>query len=166
MVSLFCALLIPCIHIYRTWKDNEKHHRIIVKNKVKDQNYTEIPYIDIPRYQIHRIIKESTDPKILGQNYVGIWNVEKDVRKTKNIVLAGHNVKNVFAKLHQIQKEDEIIIHYKDQIYTYKVLEKKIIDVTEMHYLQETKDKRVTLITCTNDDQKRLLVIGTYKKSS
>ncbi|MDD3341473.1 MAG: sortase [Bacilli bacterium] len=137
-----------------------KQKTIIQKSQIKNQNYTEIPYLEIPALQISRVIKDSVDPSILDQRYVGIWNQNKNLKIDHHIVLAGHNVKDVFGKIKNLQKKDKIILHYKDVIYEYEVTNKKIISVQDLSYLEETKENKITLLTCTNDDQKRQIVIG------
>lgn len=165
-ISLFCFFVAFCISIgYRVqnYINTQQQKTILQKNKLKNQNYTEIPYLEIPKYQLTKIIKDSVEPKVLDQKYVGIWNQNKDLRKRNHIVLAGHNVRDVFGKIKHLQTGDVLILHFKDVIFYYEVEEKKIISVQETYYLEETSFPKLTLVTCVEDDQKRLLVIGKLK---
>lgn len=55
----------------------------------------------------------------------------------------------VFYLLNKLEKEDEILIYYQQQKYTYKVMEKKIISPEKLNdYLKTLKGKTLTLQTC------------------
>lgn len=165
-LGILCLFLSLCLGIGFTVQSQiflQKQKILIQKNKERNQSYAEIPYIEIPKYQISKIIKDSVDSKILDQKYVGIWNQNKDLRKSHHIVLAGHNVKGVFGKIKDLQEGDEIVVHFKDVIFLYEVVDKKIISVKDIDYLKETPIDKITLLTCTNDDQKRQIVIGKRK---
>lgn len=132
-------------------------------NKIKNQKYTTIPYIEIPDFNFQRIIINTTD--LVGENktYIGIFNREKEIDKIKHLVLAGHNTKVVFGFLPKINPNNLIYIYYKDKKYTYKIMYTKIISVKDMYILNE-KGNYLTLITCTNDDQKRFIVRAIKQK--
>lgn len=132
-------------------------------NKIKNQKYTTIPYIEIPDFNFQRIIINTTD--LVGENktYIGIFNREKEIDKIKHLVLAGHNTKAVFGFLPKINLNNLIYIYYKDKKYTYKIMYTKIISVKDMYILNE-KGNYLTLITCTNDDQKRFIVRAIKQK--
>lgn len=137
--------------------------KLIHSYQNKDQFYTHIPYIEIPALHLSKVIQPSTDLKVLDQYYVGIWSPEKDIQKARHLVLAGHNVKNVFASLRKLEIGDLIYIYNKDQKYTYIVHDKKEIHITDMFYLRESEEKKLSLLTCTKNNQKRLLVMATYQ---
>lgn len=93
---------------------------------------------------------------------MGIWNQNKDIRKNNNVVLAGHNIKKVFGPLHQIPLKQHIKVYFKDSIFVYEIILKKRIDVIETEYLKESTHREITLITCVEDKNKRLLVKGKF----
>lgn len=80
-----------------------------------------------------------------------------------NVALTGHSsfyllapgkYKDVFALLHTVQMDDEIIIYYGDKKgdqdkHVYKVTEIKEVKPHEVDILKQTNDYRLTLITCT-----------------
>ena len=83
--------------------------------------------------------------------------------KYGNLVIVGHNYKNgqFFGNLKKLEKWDNIfLVSSKGSSEMYKVYEKYIVDETDMRCTsQETNGKiELTLITCDNDNTKRLIV--------
>ena len=131
-----------------------------IKQDVQINAYTKIPYLMFKKNKIV-LIEKNTSKDILDQNYTGIWNQNKNLEEINNIVLAGHNIKSVFRILHELDENDEIKLYHKNYIWTYKVISKEIIHDDDFSYFEETNEKRLTLITCTKDKKKRLIVIAT-----
>lgn len=83
--------------------------------------------------------------------------------KYGNLVIVGHNYKNgqFFGNLKKLENGDNIfLISSKGSSEMYKVYDKYIVDETDMRCTsQETNGKiELTLITCDNDNTKRLVV--------
>ena len=83
--------------------------------------------------------------------------------KYGNLVIVGHNYKNgqFFGNLKKLENGDSIfLISSKGSSEMYKVYDKYIVDETDMRCTsQETNGKiELTLITCDNDNTKRLVV--------
>ena len=144
-----------------------RQEKIMVKKiqKIrKDYEMTEYakePYLIFDTNRKEVLIKNDTLKKTLDQNYVGIWNENKKLEEIHNIVLAGHNIKSVFHILHELKTEDKILLYYKNYIWTYKVVLKETIMADNFSYFEESTDQRLTLITCTGDKKKRLIVVAT-----
>jgi len=93
-----------------------------------------------------------------------------------NIFLFAHSSGNwytanrynsVFYLLNKLEENDEISIYYKNQEYKYKVIEKKIVEASEVDYLtRKSAVKNVTLMTCwpTGTTLKRLIIQAEYIK--
>ena len=79
-----------------------------------------------------------------------------------NIGLAAHNRGypiNYFSRLKELVNGDKIIYKSQNKTKIYSINLIKIIEDTDRSYLQETKDNRITLITCVeNQPSKRLCV--------
>ncbi|MBP7819366.1 sortase [Candidatus Gracilibacteria bacterium] len=86
-----------------------------------------------------------------------------------NVVLTGHSsyypwdpgrFKDVFAILHNVKLNDEIVIFHNQRKYRYRVSETKVILPEQVEVLGDTGDDRITLITCTpiGTNLKRLIV--------
>lgn len=85
-----------------------------------------------------------------------------------NIFIFGHsstvlnrgNYATVFATLNNLEKGDKAQIYYQNQLYSYKVSAKEIIEKTDIDVLNPTKKEQLTLMTCwpVGTNSKRLIV--------
>jgi len=81
-----------------------------------------------------------------------------------------YNVANfnaVFYLLGKLERDDEIIVYYKDQEYVYSVSEIKVVNASDTKYLGKIKEeKTLTLQTCypPGTTLKRLVVIADFVK--
>ena len=116
----------------------------------------EIPKIDLTTYILNETTKESLDiavTKICGP----------DVNKTGNLCIAGHNYNSskMFGKLKKLEENDEIIItDIYDRSKKYIVYKIEKVKPTEIECLQQDtqNEVEVTLITCTLDGTRRLVI--------
>lgn len=164
LIILYCFIILVIVFLFLKFKiddynDIKKHNIIISKiydNHVLYHDY--LGYIEIPNYGIKRLIKKGTSKDILDSNYVGLMNDSLD---NKRVVLAGHNIKNVFSNLHVIKLNSLIYINNYYHIYKYSVIKKVEINSNDINYLNKKYNYDVLiLITCTNKNNKRLLVIS------
>ncbi|MEO6508911.1 MAG: sortase [Patescibacteria group bacterium] len=73
----------------------------------------------------------------------------------------------VFYLLYKLEKEDEVNIFYQNRRYTYRVIDKKVVDPSEVEYLtRKTDSEFLTLQTCypPGTTLKRLLVFAVPKE--
>ncbi len=95
-----------------------------------------------------------------------------------NIVLSGHNnIRGaVFRELDQLKRGDEVVLYAGGQEYAYTVDEVLIVPekfatdeqrLDNVRYIQETKDDRLTLVSCwpRNDNTHRIIVVAKPEKS-
>ena len=104
--------------------------------------------IEIPKINLVANIAEGTEENTLNK-YVG--HFEETVKTLGNIGLAAHNrgyMCNFFQKVKNLKVGDEIIYHTKQGKKIYKVQTNKIILETDWKYISQTKDNRITLVTC------------------
>lgn len=89
--------------------------------------------------------------------------------QTGNVVVTGHSsyfpwdpgrFKDVFALLHDIELEDQIVIYYNQEKYVYVVSDIKVVLPEDIAVLKQTPNDQLTLITCTpvGTNLKRLIV--------
>lgn len=74
---------------------------------------------------------------------------------------------SVFYLLDKLETNDEIILYFNNEKFTYNVIEKKLVESNAIFYLTEkTNDKLVTLMTCwpPGTTFKRLIVRGILKQ--
>lgn len=128
--------------------------------------------IMIPKIGQNIPIKEVDPKNLLEQNWTGL---EEDIQETLkngvvhypgtaipgqrgNVFITGHSsyylwdpgrFKDVFALLHEMAVGDTITVFYNENRYDYKVKEIKVVHPNEINVLQQTNDKRLTLMTCT-----------------
>lgn len=78
-------------------------------------------------------------------------------RQGKKIYLFAHSADNfynvgkynaVFYLLDKLQKNDEVDIFYKDNLYRYKVINKEIVSPSEIDYLNDENKEILILQTC------------------
>ncbi len=71
----------------------------------------------------------------------------------------------IFLKLNDLENNDNILINYNSKSYTYKVIDKKIVEKNDLSVLDQTEEERVTLMTCwpIGTDKQRLIIVATRK---
>lgn len=104
--------------------------------------------IKIPKIDLDAPIAEGTSQEALRRT-VGHF---EDTDKWKgNVALAGHNRGyrcNFFQDIKKLQNGDEIIYSTEKGIRKYKVVINTVIKENDWSYIKNTKDNRLTLITC------------------
>ena len=151
IIVSFYLLMLVCKEIKRNYLiDN-----VINQNKI-DSSYE--GYLLIPKLKYKNLIKKGSN-EVLDKNLISMNEFSESIESNKNIILAGHNNKQVFHNLYYLNKNDEIILSNFKNDYKYIIKEKKYIDVTDYSIFKQ-KDNTLTLITCSNDNQKRLIVIA------
>ena len=87
-----------------------------------------------------------------------------------NYALAGHNMANgskiLFSPLcYHAKVGQKVYITDLKRVYEYKLYERKFIEPTQVEVVNDTKQPIITLITCNDNGQKRLLLRGRFVKS-
>ena len=136
----------------------DQRYDIVVQNKIIDNTFildSYNGYIFIPRFGIKRLIKSGTDINILDSGFVGIYESSGDLSGSDLIILAGHNIPNVFSKLHDISIGDIVFVNGGSDR-KFIVYDKKIVNENDFSFFNN-RDNELMLITC---DKKgyRLLV--------
>ena len=104
--------------------------------------------IEIHKVNITAEIEEGTSKEIMD-SYVG--HFEESSKDKGNVCLAAHNrgyKVNYFQDLKKMKEGDEIIYTYNGKQRKYIVKTHKIIKDTDWELLEETKENKITLITC------------------
>ena len=104
--------------------------------------------IQIPKISLDAHIKEGTTSNVL---LTAVGHFEETTTWNGNVCLAAHNrgyLCNFFQKIKNLKIGDEIIYCTKEGKRVYKVQTNKIILETDWSYIEQTKDNRITLITC------------------
>ena len=134
------------------------------KEKLVEEAKEEIWQVEIPKINLVAPISEGTSQEVMLE-FVG--HFENTSVWDGNIGLAAHNRGypiNYFSKVKELKEGDKVIYKSKNGTKTYSVVISKIIQDTDWSYLQETKENKITLITCvSNQPTKRLCVQGVEK---
>ena len=144
--------------IYINIKDKNVKSRYIeettnmTKENMQPRNYVEderglieeqIWQIEIPKIELVAPISEGTSQEVMLE-YVG--HFENTSALSGNVGLAAHNRGypiNYFAKLKELEINDEIIYKTQYGIKRYKVILTTIIQDTDWSYLQETEENKI-----------------------
>jgi LPXTG-site transpeptidase (sortase) family protein len=83
-----------------------------------------------------------------------------------NIIIYGHNTKNIFKSLKTVQKDDVITLTTEDQqTHDYTIIDIQVVSPSETEYLQPTQEEILTVYTCTGlMDTKRLVIRAKPKR--
>lgn len=125
---------------------NQNNNSIL--NNTEDVNWK----ILIPAISLEAPISENTEKETM-EKYVG--HFEETSKTYGNIGLAAHNrgyEVNYFLNLKKLKEGDKIIYKCGDFEKTYIVKTHIIIEDIDWDYLQKTKDNRITLITCVENE--------------
>lgn len=153
--KIFCLVVILSFFIIQIFI-NQYSIKSEINNPIMElRNLEKVPitekietwYIEIPKIYMNANISEGTTNEVLNQ-YIG--HFENTSRQQGNVVLAGcnrgNNV-NYFKDLKLIQKGDEIIYKYNEYEKIYEVEKCRVIEYTQVEYLDETEENMLTLIT-------------------
>lgn len=120
--------------------------------------------IEIPKINLNAEIKDGVDQENLNK-YVGHFTESGYI--SGNICLAGHNrgyKVNYFQNLKDLEIGDKIIYQYKNIKLVYIVKVIKIIKDTDIDVINQSKENKITLITCVeNKPELRRCIQGMLK---
>lgn len=152
-------------NIFKTDIENNVHIKERYENKTENFETIEDWKIRIPKIALEAKIKNGTTSEILDE-FVG--HFEETQKQMGNVGLAAHNRGynvNYFEKIKMLEIGDEIYYSYNGIEKTYIVSDKNIIKDTDWKWLENTKDNRITLITCVENEPKyRLCIQGKEKE--
>lgn len=123
--------------------------------------YWAIATINIPKINVEYAVLSRTSDELLKMSPTRFRGPEPN--EAGNLCIVGHNYRNThfFSKVPELEKGDTIdITDGMGRTITYEMYDTYIVDPDNKDCLsQETNGKReVTLITCTNDSLRRIIV--------
>ncbi len=128
----------------------------LIENENQNNNITEEKNTNwklmIPKISLEAEISEGTRKEVMDR-FVG--HFEETTKTSGNVGLAAHNrgyPVNYFANIKQLKEGDEIIYKYYEFEKIYLVVENKIIKDTDWEPLEGTKENKITLITCVENE--------------
>jgi LPXTG-site transpeptidase (sortase) family protein len=119
--------------------------------------------IIIPSLGIGYIILNQTTDKNLDISITKVTGPQ--LHEKGNLVLAGHNMKNgsLFGKLKKAKPSDVIVLEdLAGQKFEYKIVDRYKVNEHDLRPLsqQNRLDSIITLITCTEESDERLVVVA------
>lgn len=152
-------------------KEETKEEKQYPKEQIEKeyQGYDVCAKLEIPKINLETYILKNYSIQALNVAVTKFWGVEPN--EIGNFCVAGHNFpnRNMFYKLKKLEKGDNLFISDNnigkveyEICDIYKVLPNDVNCLNE-----ETDGKReVTLITCTNDSKKRIIVKAREKENN
>ena len=143
---------------------NNNNEQIIneTQEKIKNVNWK----ITIPKISLEAEISEGTRKEVMDK-FVG--HFEETTKTSGNVGLAAHNRGypiNYFADIKKLKEGDEIIYKYFEFEKTYLVTENKIIKDIDWEPLENTKENKITLITCVENEPEYRRCIQAIEKEN
>lgn len=131
--------------------------------KVKEDTYYN--YIQIKSLDLMLRIEHGDIDEVIDNNEVSIDTRLVDFsRGIGNIILAGHNNKKVFSRLHDSEIGNDIIIKYNEFYGEFAIEEIKVVEKEDVSIFKYTEDELIlTLITCMKDNNYRKIIVAKYK---
>lgn len=146
-------------NVISTNKNIETETDVIVKEEL-ELNENVIGILEIPKLNLTAPVKEGTTQEILKYS---IGHFSNSSNWDGNIALASHNrgnyVAHYFENIHKLVVGDEIIYKTKFGERGYVVEVSKQIESTDWSVISNTKENRITLITCIRNNPKLRLCV-------
>lgn len=123
--------------------------------------------LEIPKIELETYILKTYSEKSLNISVTKFWGAEPN--KEGNFCIAGHNVKNknMFYNLRDLKIEDTLwIIDNKIGRVEYEIYDIYTVEPEDTKCLSQETNGRLeaTLITCTNDSKRRIIVKAKERK--
>jgi len=153
--------------ITSAYKSNASSTKRVTYITVKGNRYPSIGRIQIPKINVDQAILDQasgdTLVKWLKISPTKFWGPE--LNEPGNVSIAGHNYRNTrfFSKVPNLEKGDKIkITDVSGRTITYKVYTKYEVNPDNTECIEQISGKEskrvVTLITCTDNAKKRVIV--------
>lgn len=144
-----------------TYSNKDKDNKIYMRVDSKGQKYRVAGQISIPKIGVYYpIVYETTEEylKIAPTKLFG-----PDINELGNVCIVGHNYKNnqFFSRLSELENNDKIeLLDNKGKRVSYFVYNKYEVLETDLSCMEQNTngEMEVTLITCTNKKNNRLVV--------
>jgi len=138
--------------------------RTILMANLNKNDITIIGGISIPSVSLNLPIGKGTSKYTLALT-AGTLK-EEQVMGEGNYALAGHHMKRddlLFSPLYNVEKGAAVYLTDLNYIYEYKIYEQRTIEATDVEVIDDIEGETVlTLITCDDDGETRLLTRGHF----
>lgn len=135
-------------NLIKTESDKLENNKL-ENSKLENHNENDNSWkLEIPKINLIADISEGTNEEILNK-YIGHFS--ETPKENGNVALAAHNrgyKVNYFQNLKELEIGDIVFYTYKETKRKYVIEFKTIIKDTEWKNLENTKENKLTLITC------------------
>lgn len=140
-------------------KTNEEIQKTQIPTDYK--GFSVIAKLEIPKINLETYVLENYSVQALTISVTKFYGGEPN--EIGNFCISGHNyvVKNMFHNLKKLDINDEIFLtDLKNRTYKYKIYKKETVLPKETECLSQITNGRIelTLITCTTDSSKRIIL--------
>ena len=141
--------------------NTEDPFEVIYSETESGQRYYVLATINIPSIDVtYPVLNETTD-ELLKISPTKFWGA--DPNEVGNFCIVGHNYRSskFFSKVPKLEEGDVIeITDLSGRMLTYEVYDKYVVDPTDVSCTTQRTNgmKEITLITCTDDSQKRVII--------
>ena len=140
-------------------KTNEEIQKTQIPTEYK--GFSVIAKLEIPKINLETYVLENYSIQALTVSVTKFYGGEPN--EIGNFCISGHNyvVKNMFHNLKKLDVNDEIFLtDLKNRTYKYKIYKKETVLPKETECLSQITNGRIelTLITCTRDSSKRIIL--------
>lgn len=168
-ILLLGSYLIICNIVNQVYptkpESNTKQNPIISTENV------ETPYgiLEITKLGLKQTLFSQDDPRNhVDQNVTILKESQLPDQNNSTLILAAHSGTGphaYFNDIHKLQTKDDIIVHYQKVQYTYQIQIKYEEDKNGYIHLPSAVNKnRIVLTTCSQNNQKQLVLIGVLTK--
>lgn len=144
-------------------KEEEKEEQ---KNKEEEDEIVEIAIIEIPSIDLKSVIVEGIEKEKL-RYYLGHFEDTAMPGEVGNFSISGHSsviYNEILNNLNKVEIGNEIKIETEKGEFIYIITEKFVVEPTEINVLnQDGNGKNMTIVTCTDNGKRRLIVRGEMK---
>lgn len=134
--------------------------------EVSEVKVDAIALLEIPKIGLKVAVAEGTSDDIIS-HAVGHFVETAQPGQVGNCALVGHRnftTGEFFLKINKLELGDEVKVTTYDNTYVYKVTGQQIVNPDDVQVLNPTPTPTITLVTCTWDGDKRLIVKGELVK--
>jgi len=163
--------LLPQLELWRRKQQVEAVSGLPYKTDLEsdtNNNRRDVPEdnrVVIPKIALDEHIRQGSSPKLLNK---GVWARPSTSTPPEgsNTVLTGHRFTYdgpaTFYSLDKVVKGDKIVLYWQGKEYDYTVTETKVVPPEAIEIEKATKDKQLTVYTCTPlwSAKNRLVVIA------
>lgn len=164
-ILVFLGIVIPLFQFseYKIVKNKEIQE---LEEKINNESYFMV--LEIPKIKLKKeLVEIESEDNHVDKNIYLHPSSSLPGNITSNIILASHSgygMHAYFQNLYKLKLQDEVIIYYLDNIYTYVILEKEVQEKNGFLSLKKEYKDMITLITCTkNNDFTQDIYYGKLK---